>query len=219
MILPFILHHANRTLKSPEFYAIKDRLLTNCETIGYDVQHIEGKICHSCNGSGQHHKYDRYGFVYDTDLCWFCVRGWHKQEAWVLLARKKFGRYVFHKPIQREYRKVNPFKKEDGWNTGENLIEGYVDHRSSRYGYLAVLALFLIYDRKAFKKYFYEMGVGWRIYWWYPMNWLYVVAHFVRYGRNAYPLKDMRDWFNKKKYQHEQGVQYRQQIIDDDLPF
>ena len=186
MILPFILHHANRSCKMPEFYAIKDRLLKHAEGIRYDVQHIEGKKCYSCRGTGNHLWYDNYGFQ-DSEPCWHCHNGWYKRPTWILLVRKKFGKYIFHKPIDRQYVEENPYKLPIGMKV--EIIEGYIDHQYSRYAYLAVLTLFLLYDRKAFKKYFHEMGMYWRYKWYYPMNWLYVVAHFVRYGTNAFPFR------------------------------
>lgn len=189
MILPFLLHHANRTTKSDAFYKIKDHLLRNSEVVGYDIQFIDGKECHSCDGTGVYHKH--YNGEWHKEDCWHCINGWYKRPTWVLLERKKFGKYIFHKPIGRKYGVNNPYKLPDGLVPGR--IDGYVDHRYTRYGYLAVLLLFLVYDRKSAKEYFHSMGIGWRSYWYYPMNWLYVIAHFVYYGKQAYPLRRFRE--------------------------
>ncbi len=215
MILSFLLHHANRSCKSQEFYAIKDKLLASAEVVGYDVQFIEGKRCHACGGSGVwHSEYSNY-----SDVCNRCYGGWYKRPMWVLLARKKFGRYIFHKPIDRKYGKKNPFELPTGMTA--NLIEGYISHSYSRYSFLAILILFLIYDRTAAKKYFYEMGLGWRTYWYWPMNWLYVVAHFVVNGRRAYPLRNLRSRMLNLFPRPNIHIQYlaSQDDILNDLPF
>lgn len=212
-MLPLLLHHANRTCKSTEFYAIKDKILgKHGVTIGYDVQHIEGKRCHACGGSGVW--YSEWSDF--ADVCNRCYSGWYKRPMWVLLSRKKYGRYIFHKPIERKYGLKNPYFEIPG----AKRIDGYVDHRYSRYGYLAVLILFLIYNRQAAKEYFHDMGLGFRTQWWRPMNWLYVVAHFSRYGWNAYPLRPVRSYLNKVRASYEEGVHARNQVVgDDDLPF
>lgn len=220
-MIAFLLHHANRCTKMPEFYAIKDRLLGPAEVLGYDIQHIEGKKCYSCNGTGQHHKYDRNGFIYATDSCWNCYGGWFKRPMWILLVRKKYGKYVFHRPVKREYSVKNPFIPSHG----DKIIDGYIEHRYGRYNYLAVLLLFLIYNRQAFKKYFHEMGMGWRTYWWYPQNWLYVVAHYVRHGRDACPLRDLRKKIQSRTHSPHDPDQWRKNFHDhyfgpgSDLPF
>jgi hypothetical protein len=188
-ILAFLLHHANLSCRSEQFYAIKDQLLNKYgAVIGYDIQHIEGKKCFACHGTGTYVGYHWSGDLWE-DACDRCYNGWYKRPMWILLSRKKFGRYVFHKPVKREYSVKNPFTPSENWGK----IDGYVDHRYSRYSFLAVLILFLIYNRSAARKYFYEMGLGWRTYWWYPQNWLYVVAHFARYKRDAYPFKKWRE--------------------------
>lgn len=216
-MLPLLLHHANRTCKSPEFYAIKNKLLTDAEVVGYDIQHIEGKRCHSCNGTGWYKYLDRYR-IWCSDPCWHCTQGWYKQPMWVFLAVKKLGAYRFHQPMHRRYGEVNPYHIPTGMKTGQ--IDGYVDHTRSRYGEHAVLLLFLLYDRAAAKKYFREMGWGWRLYWWYPSNWLKVVAHFYANGWDSYPIKRLREYLERVRVSYESGVHARNQVVgDDDLPF
>jgi hypothetical protein len=209
-MIPYLLHHANRSCKWPEFYAIKDRLLANAEVVGYDVQYIEGKRCHACGGSGVWHSlYSNF-----SDICNRCYGGWYKRPMRVLLERKRFGRFVFHKPIDRKYGN-EPYEIPVGMTV--NHIEGYISHSYSRYSFLAVLILFLIYDRVAAKKYFYEMGMGFRVRWWLPMNYLYVVAHFVRYGRRAYPIRQARD--RCMKFIPKIDIQTQWLGNNDDLPF
>lgn len=178
-ILSFLLHHANRCVKSPEFYRVKDKILDRYGIVtGYDVQFIEGKKCYSCNGTGVHHKLDNYR-IWNTESCWHCYGGWYKRPMWVLLARKVIGRYTFHKPAKREYSVKNPFIPA----LNDKVIDGYINHRPWKHSHLAVYALFLIYDRQAFKKYFLEnVGVGRRVYWYWPRNWFYHAVWLIRGG-------------------------------------
>ena len=143
-LLSWLLHHANRQYRSPEFYAIKNRLLKKYgKHICYDVQFIEGKKCHSCGGTGIYSKhYDNYGFVSGVNYCYNCFNGWYKRPVWNILARLQFGNYTFHQPYQRSYTKPD---------NGIKVIEGYIEHNHSKYGEFAAGILFLIYDRKTFK--------------------------------------------------------------------
>lgn len=224
-MIPFLLHHANRCENTKEFYAIKNKLLdAHGETVGYDIQHIEGKICHSCNGTGIYRKRDQYGF-WNTEGCWHCYGGWYKRPIWVFLARRKFGKYIFHKPLRREYGKDNPFFVPNGLPYGR--ITGYVSHRTSKYGELAVLALYLIYNRAAAKQYFHDLGMGWRCYWWLPRNYIHVIAHFVRKGFSAYPFwcikQKIKSFLNRPEDPSNKSDIFRQHFTNDDpsndLPF
>jgi hypothetical protein len=211
-MIPFLLHHANRGCKLPEFYAIKNKLLAYAEVVGYDVQYIEGKRCHTCQGSGTYHGWDFY------DTCNRCAgSGWYKQPMYVFLSRKKLGRYVFHTPMHRSYGVQNPYHLPEAMKT--NIIEGYISHDYSRYSYLAILTLFLLYDRAAAKKYFREMGFGWRCRWWWPMNYLYVAAHFVRHGSDAYPCRNFKSWWRSVEVSYTEGISHDQYNPDDQLPF
>jgi hypothetical protein len=197
----------------PEFYAIKNKLLTNAEVVGHDIQYIEGERCYSCQGSGTYHGWDF------QDTCDRCGgSGWYKRPMYVFLAKKKFGRYVFHQPMDRKYGVKNPYHLPEGMKSG--VIEGYISHTYSRYSHLAVLILFLLYNRAAAKKYFLEMGIGFRTRWWWPMNYLYVVAHFYRHRWDAYPIRNFRRWWDSVGKTYGEGVKNRDEFVgDDQLPF
>lgn len=182
-IIAFLLHHANRSCKDREFYAIKDKLLSMYgSAVGFDVQHIEGKLCHSCGGTGIFRSY--HGF---DDECYHCLGGWYKLPQWILLQNFQWYKYRFHKPIERKFVRKNPFnipllKLGDG----DTLITGYIEHYPSKYSYLAVYALYLFYDRTSFKnklkKWRDGLGFGWYVYWWYPRNWLNNIVYICLKG-------------------------------------
>lgn len=171
MILPFLLHHANRCAKNypylKEFYAVKDRLLKSAVKDGYDIQHIRGLRCRSCGGTGVHEKYSMYPpyKVYDTDGCWRCgATGFYKLPIWICLQRVKFGRYLFHQPLKRELCVRNPWtEKNMGWCVSDRpVVEGYIEHQSTWFGIWALLILFLIYDYPTHKKLRHERLHIWR---------------------------------------------------------
>lgn len=119
-----------------EFYALKSRLLERYGTPdGYDVQHIPGKPCWSCEGTGG---------LYEPCGCYKCGgSGWFKHPVWISLKRHRFGRFVFHTPENRSYVKPKP----DVTN-----IEGYVKHAcySRRQVQWAALVLSLLFARQVF---------------------------------------------------------------------
>jgi len=207
IILSWLVHHANRESKNDYFYRIKNRLLTKYgRFIGYDVQFIEGKKCNSCGGTGEHYRYGRYGQVYDYDDCYHCFGGWYKQPHWNILSRIQFGKYVFHQPKERVYKKPDQLSL--------SIIEGYIDHNRSKHGKFALFVLFLIYEKNYLNRWYKETGNGWRCYWWYPRNYLYNLIHFIKKGKNAYPIKRM---FEKRiKYPETKPYQYQS---GDELPF
>ncbi len=143
-ILSWLLHHANRFTKSPNFYAVKSRLLKRYgRLLQYEVQYIEGKECWSCGGTGIHHwSYDQYGMKDEPFMCWSCYgSGWYKDPMWVILKRILFGKYIFHQPYERSYSKPQLSVS----------INGYVTHTPTKHGLFALNILYLLYDRKAFK--------------------------------------------------------------------
>lgn len=108
---------ANRNRKE-RFYAMKQRILQRFGTEdGHDIQYIPGKICFSCEGTGG---------LYEPHGCWKCDGdGWFKSTVWVVLKRWKLGKYTFHEPIKRHYRKPEEASSHD-----RPMIEGYVEHAS-----------------------------------------------------------------------------------------
>jgi len=157
LILPFLLHHANRCIKDvvvgmDNFYVIKDRILKKHGThVNYDVQKIDGKKCYSCDGRGVFKKLDQYR-IWNFEPCWHCHDGWYRLPKWICLSRIKFGPYHFHKPLQRVPSISNPFSKENiGWQvTDRPVIQGYIEHRVTYWGIPCLLILFLMYDSVAF---------------------------------------------------------------------
>lgn len=160
IILSFLLHHANRSVFLLDdrnlFYEIKDNLLKKYGSfVRYDVQHIEGKKCRSCGGSGQHVKYSYNSpyKAYDWSDCWHCVGGWFKFPQWNLLSVISFGLYCFHSPTKREYRINNPWTEEKmGWDFSKSpVIKGYIEHAESKFGRISMLILFRLYNNAQYK--------------------------------------------------------------------
>lgn len=120
-MISYLLHLANtsppRRPHRDLFYAMKLRLLQRyANPDGYDIQHIPGKRCFGCGGTGIH-----YYLSGDEDYCWKCGgSGWWKSPKWVVLKRWRFGRYVFHTPENVSYTEPDP--------KPINTIVGYVKH-------------------------------------------------------------------------------------------
>lgn len=131
-----LLHVANSypgCIDKRRFYAMKDRILSRFGIEdGFDIQHIEGKQCWSCDGTGG---------LWEPGGCWRCLDGWYKRPVWVTLQRYKLGRYTFHLPRERSYEKPEP---------DVTRITGYVEHPD--YGYdkprWATILLGLVFDRE-----------------------------------------------------------------------
>jgi hypothetical protein len=205
IILPWLLHHANRLGRNEHFYKIKNKILNRFGTfITYDVQFIEGKKCHSCHGTGVHHYYDDEGEIYDTDFCWRCHNGWYKRPTWNILKLVSFGKYKFHQPYQTVYGRPD---------NNIPVFEGYICHNTSKYSRFALNILFLIYDKHFIKRWYKGIGTGWRCYWYLPRNWLATIIHFIKHGRDSYPIKHLRGKYKRKK------VFPVFETIDCELPF
>lgn len=173
-ILSWLLHHANRKHKSPEFYAIKTRILKKYGTHRcYDVQFIEGKKCYSCTGTGMHSKYDVYLHKWYEEECWNCHSGWFKRPVWNILSKVEFGKYTFHQPYQRSYSKpANDI----------GIIDGYIEHNESKYSDFAAFILFQIYDFNGYWRRYYQSIYGFRVMWWLPRNWLRNAIYIRKFG-------------------------------------
>ncbi len=169
--LSILLHHANRTVSSDDFYAIKgDILAKHGKVVGYDVQFIEGKKCFACGGSGIYTGYWDSGEQWH-DTCNRCWGGWFKSPTWNVLAKVRLGRYTFHQPKERCYSEADATKYlAEIRGLAHSVFEGYVDHRRTDFGQTAVVILFLLY-RKRLRMDF-GFGLGWRVSWWRPGAWL-----------------------------------------------
>lgn len=200
IILSWLVHHANRLGKNEYFYKIKNKIVRKYGTlIDYDVQFIEGKKCNSCNGTGLYSKHDHYNGWY-KETCWNCYNGWYKRPVWVLLAKFSLGKYTFHQPFKRMYEKPDILKTN---------ILGYVEHDKSKYSHFALTVLFLIYEKGYLKRWYNEVGIGWRSKWWLPRNWLRNLVHIIKHGKNSYPIRKI-----KQKIRI-----YKSETFDLDLPF
>jgi len=131
-----LLHIANsypNAVDKERFYAMKERILKRYgEPDGSDVQHIPGKECWSCGGTG---------VLWEPGGCYKCMGdGWFKRPVWIVLNRFRLGRFTFHVPRERSYEEPIP---------NVTRITGYVTHPD--YGYRktewACIALGLIFDR------------------------------------------------------------------------
>jgi len=123
-----LLHYANADppyATRQDFYRLKTELLERyAKQDGFDVQHIPGKVCWSCNGTGG---------VYERGDCYRCMGdGWYRRPRWIMLERFRFGRYIFHVP--REIRFQQPMLVD---------IEGYIRH--PHYGALSAEAVLWLY--------------------------------------------------------------------------
>lgn len=213
MILPLLLHHANRSISTivvgrDEFYKIKNLLLKSGRHIDYEVQHIPGKECWSCDGTGLHTRYSNYPPYkpYEWNQCWHCHGGWYKLPMWICLSKIKFGGYYFHKPLKKELQVVNPFTQEElGWVvTDRPIIEGYIEHQETNFGWIALLILFYLYDKSAYIK--------WRSEILDQLRWRYI-----------WRLRRLKSYFNWKTYIikprfYLHHLDLNNEIIDD-LPF
>lgn len=204
-----MLHHANRYEKSEHFYTIKDKILTRYgSVVGYDFQKMEGKKCYTCNGSGVWTGYSWYNNREYRDACNRCGgTGWYIMPCWNVLKRITFGRYTFHKPIERVYKKPA---------TGSVIIEGYVQHEASKYSYIARMLIYLLYDLRGYKKHWrFGWGGGWYPYkQWRPKHLFNNLVHLVKFGRKAIPFNR----YKARKIQ-EHARPNEVSLTGDDLPF
>jgi hypothetical protein len=112
----------------------------------YQVQHINGKPCDSCDATGLYRKYDYRHNHYYKEWCWSCQgTGLYKMTQWNLLSVYKLGLHTFHLPNGRHYGLTNPHP------IGFTIIEGYIDHDYSQIGKYCTWMLYLFYDRTEFK--------------------------------------------------------------------
>lgn len=190
-ILSWLLHHANRTTKSKEFYMIKNRLLARYGTVtGFDVQFLAGKKCFACGGSGIYHGYYWESGDEWSDTCNRCWGGWYKPRCWNILEKRRFGRYTFHQPKERVYER--PYIADS-----VKQIDGYIDHRSTKWGEFAVIMLFVLCER-SLPPIDFRLGLGWSTRWWLPRNYPNNLLYLIRRRANAMPIKSLRSRFRRK---------------------
>lgn len=207
-ILSLLLHYANRTRfdkKIVRFYDIKNMLLSKYGIFErYDLQFIEGKKCFSCNGTGIYS--DWFG---KDDICYNCYSGWYKRPFWSLLEVIRFGKYTFHRPKKKLYKKPEDLQVN---------IEGYIQHKEPKYGFIAMLIILFLYDKKSMKIYFnVELSNGWRLQWWKPYNFILNTFHLIKRKHKSIPIIRFRNSIaNKIKAKHNP---YYYKDENEELPF
>ena len=126
-----LLHVANSypdAVDKAAFYRMKSIILKRLGTRdGFDIQHIKGKKCFTCGGSGIYTGYHFNSGDEWNEPCWRCWGGWYKRPVWVVLDRYRLGGFVFHQPACRLYG-VPP-----SVTSQVSLINGYIEHRD--YGF------------------------------------------------------------------------------------
>lgn len=172
-LISILLHHANRTPnifgKKEDFYKKKKQLLEkHGKLIGHDVQHIEGKQCFTCDGTGIFTKYFfRHGeYVYEKETCWNCHSGWFKLPQYNILQRVKFGDHIFHIPLKRHYSEKELNEIDLSINI---VIEGYIQHSPGKRWITHLFwIIFLTWD---YVQYFrFRLGRGYMPRWTRPYN-------------------------------------------------
>ena len=86
---------------------------------------------------------------------WFCKcfnnHNFFQPPVWNILDKIKLGKYYFHNPYQRCYKR--PELQEDN-----EIIEGYITHDESKCGDFCLFVLFLLYEKKYLKRWWKETG-------------------------------------------------------------
>ena len=187
-----LLHIANSAphrskMRRDRFYAMKSRILHRFGTAdGIDKQYILGKVCYGCGGS-------------DEEYCDRCdSSGWWNPPRIVTLRRWRLGKFIFHEPIDCEYRK--PLSHE------VFVIYGFVQHESYplRSVRRSTLILGLLFDWRVARD---EIASpdGWRI---------------VRAFRRRCQYCNRRLWTTRRWYCKRPCMPRAvQQLVDDDIPF
>lgn len=130
-----ILQIANSSpdaINRDRFYRMKSRI---CWLIGKrdgrDIQHIPGKECWNCDGSGTYVVYHTFSGDQWEDYCNRCGgSGWFKRPVWVTLDRYRIGRNTFHQPVNRAHTLPDWC---DLSNVERPFIIGYIEHAKHKY--------------------------------------------------------------------------------------
>jgi hypothetical protein len=145
---------------------------------------------------------------------------WYKRPRWVMLARFRFGRFVFHKPTDTLY--TDPFPKGNAPH-GIRRIEGYIEHSSTRWGGHAYALLILLYKPKAIPGLLRRVGSSWREQWWRPYNWAHNTCHLITRGTRSIPARNLH-YRATRAWERIFGWARRRRMVpamdeDDGLPF
>jgi hypothetical protein len=135
------------------FYTVKTKILLKYGTkTGFDLQHIEGKKCFSCGGTGVYTGYHYSGRVY-RDTCYRCAGGWYKRPHTNKLDKYRLGKNIFHLPVKTMYKYEIILEKGT-----QSDIEGYIYHYNNithDQSKECILWLLLLFNLKQFK-YFWQ---------------------------------------------------------------
>lgn len=201
-ILSELLFRANSEYGEDYFYKVKNKILKKYgKHVGYDVQFIEGKKCYTCGGTGIYVGYYYSGEKW-SDTCNRCWGGWYKQPVWNILERLQLGKYVFHSPYQRAYKKPDVL--------AGSFIEGYINHDRKKYGKTCKFVLMFLYEKKYLKRWYKSAGVGWYTNWWLPKYWVWNTIHIIKHGRKSIPFRKKNHSYNPQIHLH---------VQTEDLPF
>lgn len=209
-ILSWLLHHANRNCKDNIFYSIKNKILKKYGTfLYYDVQFIKGKRCWCGDGI--------YDYTWDMEPieCYKCGgTSWYKIPVYNILEKIQFGKYYFHSPFKKSYKKPAEYMNL----YPGSVIEGYIEHNLSKYGNFALNCLYLLFDFKGYlKRWSTNIGTGWRLKWYLPKNYVNNLFHLIKKRQKSFPIVDLKNRINKTgKYRK---PQLYKNISIDDLPF
>jgi len=204
-LLSVLLYHAN-TKGDKEFYQYKTNILEKFGTHdGFDLQIIPEKECFSCNGTGW--------YCYDIP-CYNCDKGVYLPQKYIVLKRYDICGKSFHVPQSFFYHLPTHVEFKD-------TINGLVKHEKSEHADSCKVILYLIMTKGGYIKHYYSQVMGWKYQWYYPKNWAFTIFHFMKYGKNAYPIWKLKRHFSKYTLEnfnasHRFGIEYH---TEDDLPF
>lgn len=204
-ILGFLLHLANRDvdlITKDKFYPIKNRILLKYGTrVGEEIQHIR-KECHSCDATGIYRSEYK-----PKETCWSCDGTGIYEQYWTRLDKYKLGKWYFHNPTKRQYEYEPLFE-----GVALPVIKGYIHHDRPKYrlGREAMLWLFLIYDRPAYKKMLGSVGYCGNIR--TPL----VLIHSIAFKIKQFDWEDFKDELKTKFKPKQKPTVYES---EDWLPF
>lgn len=183
MILSWLLHHGNKYHKHANFYILKTKILKKYASfIYYEYQFIEGSECWGCEGTGIYHKYYFFDKKPTKEYCYKCNgTGMYIKDHWNILAVYKFGKYIFHSPIGRQF--VKP-------DIGTKVFEGYITHNSTYWSRFSQITIFILFDFKGYKKrWWFAMGDGLRKWSLRPASIINNIAYYKYHWRDILPTK------------------------------
>lgn len=222
LILSTLLHYANCSpifTVDREVYDIKKKILQyNGDPDGFDLQHIK-KPCWTCEGTGT---YTGYTCEYTgrkhsrtPEPCRKCSATGVYDEFWTLLARYRFGKYLFHVPETMVRANEKPsFSLIGHWFSDngkiypfKNYIEGKIKHDCPPFRLSEECSywLLLLFNFRAFKAVFGKIG--------YP-GFKTRVTPMVILGNMAF---NVRGWWKRLPYRLDDFVRRLHEPVSFDM--